>query len=125
MIFNLYQFIGVLIGIVAIILSILRFREGKMSIGMLALWIFIWAAVIGISIYPESTTILASFTGIGRGLDFVLIIGLISCFYIIFKLYAMIEKMEQEITQLVREIALHNEDLNNDTTNDPQNDEKA
>ncbi|MGB9937046.1 MAG: DUF2304 domain-containing protein [Methanobacterium sp.] len=113
MMFSLYQFIGVLIGIIAIVLSILRFKEGKMTIGMLALWIFIWASIIGISIYPESTSILASITGIGRGLDFILIIGLIGCYYLIFKIYTMIENIEKEITHLVREIALKNEDLEN------------
>lgn len=112
---NLYQILGALIGIIAIILSILRIRERKMSVGMFVLWIFIWAMVIVISIYPQSTTILASFTGIGRGLDFVLIIGLIGCFYIIFKLYTMIEKMEQEITELVREIALQKDGIESKT----------
>ncbi|WP_414468845.1 DUF2304 domain-containing protein [Methanobacterium sp. ACI-7] len=110
MIFSLYQFIGVFIGIIAIILSILRFKEGRMSLGMLALWIFIWAAIIGISIYPESTNVLASLTGIGRGLDLILIIGLIGCYYLIFKIYTMIENIEKEITQLVREIALQKDE---------------
>ena len=118
MMFSLYQFIGIFIGIIAIILSILRFKEGKMTVGMLTLWILIWAAVIGISIYPESTNVLASLTGIGRGLDFILIIGLIGCYYLIFKIYTMLENMEKEITQLVRDIAIQREEL------EPQNKEK-
>ncbi|MGZ7068748.1 MAG: DUF2304 family protein [Methanobacterium sp.] len=108
---DIFQVIGVFVGIVAIILSILRFREGKMSPGMLALWIFIWIVIIAISIDPDLTTYFASLTGIGRGLDFILIIGLIGCYYLIFKIYTMIESMEKEITQLVREIAILNEKL--------------
>ena len=50
MVIQLYQVFGIIIGIIAIILSILRFREGKMSLGMLALWIFISIMIIGISI---------------------------------------------------------------------------
>ena len=112
MVIQLYQVFGIIIGIIAIILSILRFREGKMSLGMLALWIFISIMIIGISINPELTNLFASVTGIGRGLDFILIIGLIGCYYLIFKIYTMIENMEKEITQLVREIALQNEKIN-------------
>lgn len=108
---HIYQIFGIIIGIIAIILSILRFREGKISISMLVLWIFIWIIIIGISINPELTNLFASVTGIGRGLDFILIIGLIGCYYLIFKMYTMIENMEKEITKLVREIALQKDEI--------------
>lgn len=107
----LYQIIGSIIGLIAIILAILRFREGKMTIGMLSLWILIWIGVIYISLNPGATNLFASFAGIGRGLDVVLILGLFGCYYLIFKIYTMIESMEKEITDLVREIALQREDL--------------
>jgi hypothetical protein len=109
MILSLYQIIGSIVGIIAIILAILRFREGKVTIGMLSLWILIWIAVIYISLNPESTNIFSSVVGIGRGLDVVLILGLFGCYYLIFKIYTMIENMEQEITHLVRELALQRE----------------
>ena len=108
---HIYQIFGIIIGIIAIILSILRFRERKISISMLVLWIFIWIIIIGISINPELTNLFASVTGIGRGLDFILIIGLIGCYYLIFKMYTMIENMEKEITKLVREIALQKDEI--------------
>jgi hypothetical protein len=112
MILSLYQIIGSIIGIIAIILALLRFKEGKMTIGMLTLWILIWIAVIYVSIFPQSTNAFAVVAGIGRGLDVVLILGLIGCYYLIFKIYTMIENMEKEITQLVRELALQREDMN-------------
>jgi hypothetical protein len=107
----LYQIIGSIIGLIAIILAILRFREGKMTIGMLSLWILIWIGVIYVSLDPGATNLFASFAGIGRGLDVVLILGLFGCYYLVFKIYTMIESMEKEITDLVREIALQREDL--------------
>jgi len=115
MILHIYQIIGILIGIIAIALSLWRFKDGKMSPGMLSVWILIWAAVIIISIYPESTNLLATVTGIGRGLDFILIIGLIGSYYLIFKMYNAIESMENEITKLVRELALQRENIEEKT----------
>ena len=108
----IYNEVGVLIGIIAIIIGILRLKNGKMSIGIASIWTLIWVIIIWISIFPESTNLLASITGIGRGLDTVLIFGLILSYYIIFKMYGMIENMDKEITLLVREIALQRGNLN-------------
>lgn len=110
MMFSLYQIIGAIIGLLAILWGFLRFREGKMSLGMISLWILIWIGVIYVSLNPGSTNYLSLIVGIGRGLDVVLILGLFGCYYLIFKMYTMIEKMEKEITQLVRELALQRED---------------
>ncbi len=107
----IYQDIGVLIGIIAIIVAVLRLRNGKMHLGTAVLWILIWLIVIWVSIFPNSTNMFASLTGIGRGLDVVLILGLIGGYYLIFKMYTMIENMDKEITLLVREIALQRGDL--------------
>ena len=106
----LYQYIGIVIGIIGIIYTFLRFRDSKMSLGMLFVWSIIWIILIGLSLDPLATGYFASLTGIGRGLDVVLILGLIGSFYLIFRIYNTIDNMEQEITHLVREIALMRED---------------
>jgi Uncharacterized conserved protein len=107
----LYQDIGVLIGIIAIIIAVLRLKDHKMSVGMAFLWTLIWLIVIWISIFPNATNTFAHLTGIGRGLDVILILGLIGSYYLLFKMYGMIENMDKEITLLVREIALQRGDL--------------
>ena len=104
----IYQYIGILIGIIGVFFTLMRFKDSKMSFNMLLMWIAIWLLLIIFSIYPGTSSILASITGIGRGLDLILILGLISCFYFIFKIYNMIENIEEEITHLVREMALQN-----------------
>jgi len=113
----IYQIVGAIAGLLAIILAILRFREGKMTIGMLSLWILIWIGVIYVSLDPGATNLFASFVGIGRGLDVVIILGLFGCYYLIFKIYTMIESMEQEITLLVMELALQREDTDKNIQN--------
>ena len=102
----LYQYIGLLIGIIGIIVTFLRFKDGKMTFNMLLVWAAIWVLMSIFSIYPDITSILAGISGIGRGLDLILIIGLIGCYYFVFKIYNMIENIEEEITHLTREIAL-------------------
>jgi hypothetical protein len=111
---ELYQIIAIVLGLIAILYSIIRFRNGMMSIGMLLLWIAIWFIIIIISLYPNDTNYLASYTGIGRGLDFVLILGILLSFYLIFKMYNKIENIEEELTDLVREIAIQNKNTGMD-----------
>jgi len=118
----LYQVIAIFLGIVAIILSILRFRDGKMSLGMLLAWIIIWLVVIVVALDPTLTNYLAIYTGLGRGLDFVLILGLLLSFYMIFKMYNKIETVEEELTDLVRELAIQRKTMGIDEYKDPEED---
>ena len=47
----LYQYIGLIIGIIGIIITFLRFKDGKMSFNMLIVWIAIWLLLI-ICLFP-------------------------------------------------------------------------
>ncbi|HTX60824.1 MAG TPA: DUF2304 family protein [Methanobacterium sp.] len=111
MVLMIYQYIGIIIGVVGIIYTFLRFRESKMSLGMLLIWSLIWIILIVLSVFPTATGFFAVLTGIGRGLDVILILGLIGCYYFILRIYSMMENIEQEITNLTREMALHREKL--------------
>ena len=113
-----YQYIGIIIGIIGIIYTFIRFRDGKMSPGMLLIWSIVWVILIGLSIFPTATGYFAGLTGIGRGLDVILILGLIGCYYLIFRIYNMIENIEQEITHIAREIALHSENVEKENNED-------
>lgn len=120
----MYQYIGVLIGIAGIIYTFIRFRESKMSPGMLVVWSVIWIILIALSIFPAGTMYFARLTGIGRGLDVILILGLIGCYYLIFRIYSMIENIEQEITTLVREVALEKDNSRKKENTLPEDDKK-
>lgn len=118
----LYQYIGIIIGIIGILITFMRFKDAKMSFNMLIVWIVIWLLLIIFSIDPDTTSALASITGIGRGLDLILIIGLIGCYYFIFKIYNLIENVEGEISSLVREIALDRGQSKNDEKDNSEED---
>ena len=52
---------------------------------------------------------LASIFGIKRGLDFVFIVGILGTYLLLYKLYNMLDNLENELTDLVRKIALKDE----------------
>ncbi len=70
-------------------------------------WILFWLAAIVAVWIPNSLTKLANFFGIGRGADLVLYLGIVLLFYFIFRLYVRMEKMEKNITKIVREDSLY------------------
>lgn len=91
----------------------LRAKDRILSMRMAFFWAFIWiAALIGV-LLPVTTTKLASFFGVGRGVDVIVYISLTLLFYLVFRIYVMIEDLRHEITFLVRQLALQNSSLRN------------
>ena len=64
------------------------------------------AAVTNVENYLYATSQLALATGIGRGLDVILILGLIGCYYLLFRIFNMMENLEEQMNYLIRELAL-------------------
>lgn len=106
MVFHLYQYLGIILGVVAFLFTLSRFRKGHMSLGMFLLWSVVWIIIILVSLNPDATSELALATGIGRGLDVILILGLIGCYYLLFRMFNMMEHLEEQMNYLLRELAL-------------------
>lgn len=85
---------------------ILRFRDKKLHLGEFIFWsgLFIIAA-FGV-IFPNYTTKVANLLGIGRGTDLILYGSIATLFYLVFRLYVLLEDVRHEITEVVRKIAL-------------------
>src|SRR3972149_1706304 len=104
--FTTIQIILLAIIIFAISRVYLRFREGVLSRQATFFWLFIWiAGLVGVSL-PQTTTRIAELFGVGRGVDIIVYISLALLFYLVFRIYVMIEDLRSEITYIIREIAL-------------------
>ena len=102
------QIVLLIFVIFAISRVILRLKEKVLSTQMAFFWVLIWlAALVGI-LLPKTTTKIASFFGVGRGVDVIVYISLALLFYLVFRIYVMIEDLRHEITNLIRELALQN-----------------
>ena len=86
----------------------LRYREKVISTRTALFWIMIWiSALIGV-VLPGTTTKIASFFSVGRGVDAIMYIALSVLFYLVFRIYVTIEDLRREITTIVRNVALKN-----------------
>jgi len=86
----------------------LRFKEKVITTPVALFWILIWGAALFGTLLPATTTRLASFFGVGRGVDVIVYISLAFLFYLVFRIYVMIEDLRRQISFLIRQLALQN-----------------
>jgi len=82
------------------------YSQRRMPIAHFLFWILVWMGTASIIIFPEATSFLAHLLGIGRGADLIIYTSLLISFYLIFRLYLALVRLEQAITEVVRAVAL-------------------
>ena len=92
--------------LVALARVIHSYRQRRMPMADFLFWVLVWMGTGAIIIFPDATSFLAHLLGIGRGADLIIYASLLISFYIIFRLYLALIRLEQAITEVVRTIAL-------------------
>lgn len=71
------------------------------------LLVFLMLAIAGTAVlFAEKTDIVAAWFGVGRGVDLITYLVLVSLLYTVTHYYTKFVDIEQQLTQLVREIAI-------------------
>jgi len=107
----------VFFGIVVILMIIrhsLLLKRGNLRLRKYIIFLTFWIALLLAIMFPEETNKIARFFNITRGADFFIYISIMVIFYILFRLFEKMEKIERDITKIVREIALMNKDEKKD-----------
>jgi len=105
----MYLQILVTIFIVFILLKLfLQKQKNKISLLSFLVWFMLWLAVLIVFWLPDMTSYLAAWLGIGRGADLVVYISILVIFYMIFKIFVRLNKIEEGITKVVRDDAIKN-----------------
>ena len=85
---------------------IAKFRRSELRPGEFIIWLVFWLC-LGVAFFvPQQLTKLANLVGIGRGADLVLYLAVVVVFYLMFRIFARLEKMERGITKVVRASSL-------------------
>ena len=86
--------------------SVKRLTKKEISFWLFLFWVSIWVFVALVSVFPVIIEKAAEFVGIGRGVDLVVYTAVFALFYLMFKIYVRVNKVEKEISQIVRKIAI-------------------
>ena len=86
-----------------------RYLKGKNSIFTTILWTIFWIIVAIFSLFPNLSNSFARMVGITRGLDFIIILVFIILFYTVLRLYFIVDKMQNDMNTIVKQVAIQNE----------------
>ena len=105
---SIYQVILAIISLLFLSNSFLKFikKESSQTFFKFVVTISIWGIILFFTLFPETTRTLSSNLGMGENLNTLILIGFVSVFMIIFKLLNIIERIEKDISEIVRKEAL-------------------
>jgi hypothetical protein len=112
--FMTFQILLILFLVFAMSRVYLRYKSKKLGWFGLLFWGGLFGVGLIMIIFPGVTVLLAHRLGIGRGVDFIVYISIAVLFYLMYRLYSMLSDISDQITEIVRELALRNKsDSNN------------
>ncbi|EKE24947.1 MAG: hypothetical protein ACD_5C00347G0004 [uncultured bacterium] len=90
------------------IAGLLKFMKGHRSQTFFKFFVncIIWISIAYLAIFPNSVHVISKQLGFGESLNTFIFIGFIVVFSILFKLINVIERMEHNISEIVRKEAL-------------------
>ncbi|MCD4760356.1 DUF2304 domain-containing protein [bacterium] len=95
--------------IVAILFKLFKQKQhNKISTWSFVIWFLLWLIILIVFWQPDTTSYLANWLGIGRGADLVIYLSIVVIFYLLFRIFVRLNKIETEITKAVRQDAIKN-----------------
>ena len=101
-----FQSLVIAVIVVLGIATIRVVRKGEARKRVAAFWFALWISGAVATLWPESTMVVAHALRIGRGADLVMYCSIVVTFAGFFYVYTRFRRLERELTQLVRQLAI-------------------
>jgi hypothetical protein len=105
--FILFQWIFLGVACIAIAGGVTLKIKKSWSGRTLLWWCLFWVLATLVTLFPNSASQVAETLGIGRGVDVIIYAALTLLFGLLFRAEVRFDRLEKQITILVREIALN------------------
>jgi hypothetical protein len=108
---EIYQVVVPIIAIIFLAYTVIMFRRGRSSAFEMVGWMLIWGLAILLALLPDAVTnFIAKVFGIKSNINAIVFLGLGILFFLQFHLYMLVRRQNQVITDLVRKLALRDND---------------
>ncbi len=81
-------------------------REERQTFFKLFSYLVIWGSILTFGLFPRSSRSLSQFLGFGENLNTLIFFGFVVVFSALFKLVSSVERLERNISEIVRREAL-------------------
>lgn len=106
----LVKILSFLLAAIAISKSYVDFRCKVESLQMFIFWIVTWTMIVVVALVPSIIDVLIFSFGGGRtGLGTFFGMALVFLFFIVYRMYVKIERIEQNLTKTIQEFALRDQ----------------
>ena len=107
-----YQWLVPIVSLYFSIRIIRQFRQRKRLLGSTVIWVLFWITVSILAIVPDLVSFnVAKLLGFKSNINAVIFVALGFLFVFMFYLTAIVEKLEKQFTELVRQLAIENQKL--------------
>lgn len=105
---SIYQILLGFISAIFLFGSLLKYfsKERNQSFFKFFASIAIWGSLFSFALFPEVAYIISEKIGLGENLNTLIFIGFVIVFIAIFKLLSIVERLERNISEIVRKEAL-------------------
>ena len=104
---EIYQWIVPLVAVSYTLRVLIQYRNRKRLFTSTFFWIIFWVSVTTLALIPNEISVqVAKLLGFKSNVNAIIFVALGFIFSIVFYLSAIVEKLERQITELVRKIAL-------------------
>lgn len=104
----LSQFFLASLVVIIIIKSSHIYYQGRLSRSFTTLWLALWTAMLIVIAQPNILSKISQLVGIGRGADLALYLSILVVFFLIYLIFVKLNKLENQFTILIRQLALKN-----------------
>lgn len=112
---HVFQIVLVSLAAIVFVCSVIALIRGKASRGEGLFWAFLSLTAGFAAAWPSATSQVAHFLGIGRGTDLILYCAVIVMMVGFWMTYMRLRRLRQELTKVVRHIALLEGEKKSDT----------
>ena len=102
----LIQIILLVFAFFALSRVVYRYKKGELTAKEFFAWSFVWFLLGVIAIVPDATSWFAHMLGVGRGSDLAMYFAVIMIFFILFKIFGRMHKIESDISKITEYIAI-------------------
>jgi hypothetical protein len=112
---ELYKILVPLIAIIFLVFTVVSHVKGKNTLMELIFWIFFWGFTIFLAFFPDfMTKQLAKFLGIKSNVNAIVFLAIGILFFLHIRLYFILKRQNQIITDLIRKLAIDKKEDNKD-----------
>lgn len=102
----LFQIFLVAFALFAISRTVRQYQRKIVSKYWVIVFCLAWTGIAIVAITPQSTDIVARYVGVGRGADLLVYVAVVVLFYLVHRLMVRQQKLQEDLTQLVRHQAI-------------------